>query len=288
VGALLAVGVVGIASLVYWLVRRKREGKVTLIDPDLFKSKIYRLGVSAQLLQQVALGGIMIALPLYLQMVLEYSAMEAGLSLAPLSLTMFGTALLASKRAGRRRPSSLIRVGFTLVAAGSALLVPIVPRAHSGWALVVPLVIVGCGLGLLVSQLNNYTLGPVSQERISEAAGVNSAAGSFGLSFGLAFAGAILLMTLSFVFTQKTNSSTILTGAEKDQVADVLEHDAQVVSNTQLEKLLADKPPATKAEILQIARVVPIIAGLLGLLNSFRMVRLPDPAPPAAEGLDFA
>ena len=81
------------------------------------------------------------------------------------------------------------------------MLLPIVPRADSGWALVVPLLIAGCGLGLLVSQLNNYTLSPISEERVSEAAGVNSAAGSFGLSFGLAFAGAIMLATLSIAFT---------------------------------------------------------------------------------------
>jgi hypothetical protein len=49
---------------------------------------------------------------------------------------------------------------------------------------VVPLLIAGTGLGLLVSQLNNDTLAPLQQERVSEAAGVNSAAGSFGLSFG--------------------------------------------------------------------------------------------------------
>jgi hypothetical protein len=64
-------------------------------------------------------------------------------------------------------------------------------------------VIAGSGLGLLVSQLNNYTLSPISEERVSEAAGVNSAAGSFGLSFGLAFAGAILLATLSVTFTTR-------------------------------------------------------------------------------------
>ena len=49
-----------------------------------------------------------------------------------------------------------------------------------------PLFIMGIGLGLLVSQLNNYALAPISAGRISEATGVNSAAGSFGLSFGLA------------------------------------------------------------------------------------------------------
>jgi hypothetical protein len=67
---------------------------------------------------------------------------------------------------------------------GIALIIPIVPRADSGWALVVPLLIAGTGLGRLVSQLNNDTLAPLQQERVSEAAGVNSAAGSFGLSFG--------------------------------------------------------------------------------------------------------
>ncbi len=60
----------------------------------------------------------MIALPIYLQMVLEYNAMEAGLSLAPLSLSMFGVALLAGKKAGQRRPSSIIRLGFALLIVG--------------------------------------------------------------------------------------------------------------------------------------------------------------------------
>ena len=60
------------------------------------------------MLQNIALGGLMIALPIYLQMVLEYNAMETGLTLAPLSLTMFAMALLAGKRAGgdARRASS--------------------------------------------------------------------------------------------------------------------------------------------------------------------------------------
>ena len=77
-------------------------------------------GISAQLLQQTALGGTMIALPIYLQMVLEYSALLAGLSLAPLSLTMFAVALVAGRRAGRRRPATVIRVGFLLLVIGNA------------------------------------------------------------------------------------------------------------------------------------------------------------------------
>jgi hypothetical protein len=295
--ALLALGAASLAALVYWLRRRKRDEKPTLLDPGLFESKMFATGVTQQMLQQIALGGTMIALPIYLQMVLEYNAMEAGLSLAPLSLTMFAVALLAGKRAGRRRPGSIVRVGFGFLTAGLLLLIPIVPRADSGWWLVIPLLIAGAGLGLLVSQLNNYTLAPISEERVSEAAGVNSAAGSFGLSFGLAFAGAIMLAALSINFTNMAETSDVLTPAQQERVADALEDDAQVMSNTQLEQQLAGQPQATRDEIvrintdsrhiaLQIALLVPLLAGLAGFLNAFRMMRLPDPAPSAhAEGM---
>ncbi len=288
VAELMVVGVAALAGLVYWLRRRKREGKATLLDPDLFRSQLFRYGVSGQLLQQIALGGTMIVLPIYLQMVLEYNAMEAGLSLAPLSLTMFGVAILAGKRAGRRRPSAIIRAGFLGLTIGLALLLPIVPRASTGWALAVPLVVAGTGLGLLVSQLNNYTLSPISEDRVSEAAGVNSAAGSFGLSFGLAFAGAIMLATLSAAFTHMSDNSPVLTTSQQQTVSTALEDDAELMSNTQLEKQLAGQPADVQAEIirintdarplaLQVALLIPILAGLGGLANSFRMMRLPDP-----------
>jgi EmrB/QacA subfamily drug resistance transporter len=287
VGLLLGLGAISLGALAWWLVRRKRAGKAVLLDPDLFKAKLFKFGVSGQVLQQIALGGTMIALPIYLQIVLEYSAMGAGLSIAPLSLSMFAVALVAG-RSVKRRPASLIRAGFALFTSGMIIVEPIVPRATSGWYLAVPLIIAGAGLGLLVSQLNNLTLAPIAEERVSEAAGVNSAGGSFGLSFGLAFAGAILLGALSVGFTSMANSSTVLSKAEQQQVATTLEHDAQVVSNTQLEKQLAGRPQKTQDEIirintqarhlaLQIALLIPILAGLAGLGISFRMMRLPDP-----------
>jgi len=81
---------------------------------------------------------------------------------------------------------------------------------------------------------------------------------------------------------------TVLSGAEQQTVATALEHDAQVVSNTQLERQLAGQPQKTQDEIikintqarhlaLQIALLIPILAGLAGLGISFRMMRLPDP-----------
>ena len=297
--AILASGALALAGFASWLVRRKRQNRAALIDPDLFRSKHFQLGISQQMLQQIALGGAMIALPIYLQMVLEYNAMQAGLSIAPLSLSMFAVALLAGRKAGARRPSTIVRVGFLLLALGMGLLIPVVPRADSGWYLLGPLVIAGSGLGLLVSQLNNYTLAPISEERVSEAAGVNSAAGSFGLSFGLAFSGAIMLATLAFSFTNLAQESTVLPPSDKERVAVALEEDAELMSNTQLIELLEDEPPEIQAEVvrinnearplaLQVALLVPIIAALLGLLNSFRMSRLPDVTPSsAAEGMSL-
>jgi MFS family permease len=288
VGVIIGVGLVGLVSLARWLVRRKREGKPTLIDPELFTHDLFKLGFSSQMLQNIALGGLMIAMPIYLQMVLEYDAMETGLVMAPMSLTMFGVALAAGKRAGQHRPAAVIRLGAGLLSLGVGVLIVVVGESHTGWVLALPLIVVGAGLGMLVSQLNNYTLSPISDERVSEAAGVNSAAGSFGLSFGLAFAGAIMLASLSLAFTQQTNDSTVLPKAAQEQVADALEDDAQVLSTTQLTEQLEGQPPEISAEIvrineevrplaLQIALSVPLIAGLLGLLNGFRMMRRPDP-----------
>ncbi len=296
VAGLIVLGAAAMALLVWWLRRRKARALATLLDPDLFRSALFRLGVSGQLLQQVALGGTMIALPIYLQMVLEYNALQAGLSIAPLSLSMFGMALLAGRRAGRRRPASVIRAGFGLLTLGLVALLPVVPRATSGWWLVVPLLVAGSGLGLLVSQLNNYTLSPISEERVSEAAGVNSAAGSFGLSFGLAFAGAIMLATLSLAFTHMADNSTVLTGQQQQQVSQALEHDAEIMSNTALEQQLSGQPADVQAEVirintdarplaLQVALLIPIAAALLGFGVSWRMRRQPDPVSSGAEGM---
>ena len=68
------------------------------------------------------------------------------------------------------------------------------------------------------------------------------------------------------------------------------------MSNSQLEPLLAGEPEDVQAEILrinkeardrslQVALLVPLLAGLLGLLNGFRMRRLPDPVPATVEGV---
>jgi hypothetical protein len=261
-----------------------------LLDPDLFRLPHFRLGVAQQTMQQIVLGGLMIALPIFLQITLGYDAMLAGLSLAPLSLTMFAIATVAGKRAGVRRPAVIIRLGFALAAGGTALIIPLVPRAESGWYLTIPLMIVGAGLGLLVSQLNNFTLAPIDEERVSEAAGVNSAGGSFGLSFGLAMAGGVMLAALALSFTTLTEASPVIPPDQQQLIAEAMEHDAEVVSDERIAGIVAAEPPAVQEAIieinreardraLQVALIVPLLAAIVGLVNAVRMVRLPDIEP---------
>jgi hypothetical protein len=88
--------------------------------------------------------------------------------------------------------------------------------------------------------------------------------------------------------------STVLAPDEQEQVAQALDDDAEVMSDTRLVGLLEGEPADVQDEIvrinddargraLQVAMLVPIIAGLLGLGNAFRMMRLPDPEPSGSD-----
>ena len=108
-----------------------------------------------------------------------------------------------------------------------------------------------------------------------------------------------MLAALSISFTQMTENSQVIPPAEQQQIAAALEEDAEVMSNTQLAEQITGQPVAVEAEVvainndarnlsLQIALLVPLLAGLLGLGNSFRMLRLPDRKPSASlDGMDF-
>jgi hypothetical protein len=96
-----------------------------------------------------------------------------------------------------------------------------------------------------------------------------------------------MLATLSITFTTMAQSSTVLPQTEQQQVAQVLEDDAEVMSNTQIQQLLVNQPPEIQNEIirintdtrplaLQVALLIPLLAGLIGVFNSFRMIRIPE------------
>ncbi len=89
------------------------------------------------------------------------------------------------------------------------------------------------------------------------------------------------------------NDSAVIPSPQKQQISRTLENNAEVMSTTHLKKLLAEEPPAVQDAIvkintdstnlaLQVALLIPILAGLIGLMNSFRMASLPEIKPSAA------
>ena len=108
-----------------------------------------------------------------------------------------------------------------------------------------------------------------------------------------------MLAILSFSFTRQTNDSAVIPAAQKQEISQTLETNAEVMSNTRLAGLLAEEPKDIQDEILrintearnrslQVALLVPVLASLFGLYNGFRMRRLPDIEPAAhLEGLDL-
>jgi hypothetical protein len=90
-----------------------------------------------------------------------------------------------------------------------------------------------------------------------------------------------------------TNASPVIPSSQQQQIAQTLEDDAQVVSNTQLDELLVEEPPAVREEILaintdatnlalQVALLVPILAGLLCFFQRVRMMRCRTSSPSAS------
>jgi hypothetical protein len=108
-----------------------------------------------------------------------------------------------------------------------------------------------------------------------------------------------MLAVLSLSFTHMVDNSAVIPARQQQQIATTLEDNAEVMSNTQLDALLTHESRDVKAEILrintdarnrslQVALLVPVLASLLGLINGFRMRRLPDIEPAAnIEGLDL-
>ena len=102
-----------------------------------------------------------------------------------------------------------------------------------------------------------------------------------------------MLAALSVSFTHMTDNSDVIPQPQKDQIAAALEDDAEVMSNSQLAEQITGQPPAVEEEVininhdarnlsLQLALLVPLLAGGLGLANSLRMLRLPEIKPSAA------
>jgi MFS family permease len=171
-------------------------GKEPLLDIRLLKIPPMRAGLITYLSQQFIIMGTFFVLPLFLQTVLGYDALETGIILLPLSLSLLVFALAGARMAGRYSPKRIAYLGLLLMLSGLILLIAFTDTDLRSTGFAIALALVGAGNGLLVSQLGNVIMSSVPAKRGSEAGGLQGTAMNLGASLGVALVGSILIASL--------------------------------------------------------------------------------------------
>src|SRR5689334_19129928 len=149
-------------------------------------------------------------LPAYLQVVLGFNALETGLRLLPMSVTMLIAALTGPRIAARRSPRTVCRLGLVAVALAAVVLLATLDIELNGFAFAVGLGIFGIGAGLLASQLGNVIISSAPAAQTNEAGGLQGTAQNLGASLGTALIGALLIIGLTAGFASRVENNEAL------------------------------------------------------------------------------
>jgi EmrB/QacA subfamily drug resistance transporter len=265
-------GLLVIGLLLLWESRLERDGREPLIRLSMFKSVPMTGGLVAFFFQFMVQSGIFFTIPLFLSVVLELSALQTGLRLLPLSLALLVSALTIPRLAPRASPRLVVRLGMLSMLAGTLVLVAgLDPGANAGVVLV-PMALVGLGIGALASQLGAVTVSAQPDDRSAEVGGLQNTFTNFGASLGTALVGAVLIgsLTTGFLGGLTTNQSVPAAVTAKATVE--LEGGVPFVSDSDLRKALADTglDRATQSAIV----AENATARLLGLRTALWLVAL--------------
>lgn len=291
---LLLAGAVLLTAFVRWCERRERRHEEPLLRTDLFRVPQLRAGLSMLGAQQLVLNGIFFVLPLYLQVVLGKDALETGLAILPISVTMFIAALGAPRLATRLSPRGIVRVGLAaMLLSAVGLMLTIDPEVNST-GFTISLAAFGVGVGLLASQLGNIVMSSVDGSRASEAGGLQGTAQNLGASLGTALIGAILLTGLGNATSTAVRADPAITPAAQEQIVAKTEKGLEFVPRASVEEAAraAGLPPAeataighayatAQVDALERAFLGAAFFVLVGFWLTRRLPNRPLGAPPA-------
>ncbi|RJL33469.1 DHA2 family efflux MFS transporter permease subunit [Bailinhaonella thermotolerans] len=190
---IVALAVAGLVLLAIFLDQQRRaQGAEPLIPFALFHDRNYTLMNGVSVAISIAMIGTFLPLTLYLQSVLGMSALKAGLTLAPMSLTSMVAGPVAGRLADRVGGKYLLMSGLVMYAVGVGL-IAIVARPHSDWPVfVIPLVAAGLGVGFTFAPLGTLATLSVPPEVAGAASGVLNTNRQLGSVIGGAVIGALL------------------------------------------------------------------------------------------------
>jgi len=255
-------------AFVTWQHRRERHGKDPLVHMGLLGIVPLRSGLIGLFSQNLILMGVFFVIPLYLQLVIGLDALETGIKMLPVSITMFIASAVGSRLSGRFPVRGIVRGGLmTTVVAIVALLATVKPDlGDAGFA--VSMAVLGVGMGLIVSQLGNVVQSSVDASGRGEAGGLQYTGQQLGSSLGVALIGAIVLAGLTGAFVNQVESDTRIADEVSAQVSVAAQPGIDFVDSSQIEAAAAqaDIDERTGAAIVddyETAQLQALKAGLL-------------------------
>lgn len=186
------------ALLALHLRRRKATGRDPLIEPSVFTHRGYTAGALVLMLYFGGMVGSMLTLTLFLQLGEGFSAIHAGLTMAPFALGTAITAPLSAQKMTSLGGRKLIQLGGAVSVLGYVAVALIVGSAGhaSTWTLIGPLLVVGMGMGLFVVPAFDTILAAVSDAETGSASGALNAIQQLGGGIGVAVLGTIFFTVL--------------------------------------------------------------------------------------------
>jgi predicted MFS family arabinose efflux permease len=191
--ALLVVG----ACFLIWFFRyirsRERAGEEALLSTSLFRNRISNIGLVTQNIQWLILMGTSFVVAVFLQTVRGYNAIETGVIFTAATVGVLVSSLGAERFAKRRSQRTLIVAGFIGTVAGIVLLLGLVIATSSVLAFLPGLLLIGLGLGVMLTPSVNIVQSSFPEEKQGEISGLSRSVSNLGSSLGTAIAGTILV-----------------------------------------------------------------------------------------------
>jgi EmrB/QacA subfamily drug resistance transporter len=296
-GVSLTVGLVAAGLLVIWLFlqwehRLEERGADPLVRPSVFGNRQLSGGLIMFLVVYLVQAGLFFTLPLFLSVALGLSALETGVRILPLSLTLLLGAVGVPRVFPHASPRRVARWGLFALLLGILVLMAGIDPSADARVVTVPLLLAGLGIGALVSQLGAVTVSAVPDERSAEVGGLQNTATNLGAAIGTALAGSLLITALTTAFLQGVDQNPAIPDDLAAQAQVNLAAGAPFLSDADLTVALDDAavPPAAADAALEIndeARVTGLrsalaVLGLIAGLGLFVARRLPTVPPGVA------
>ena len=217
---LFAGSAVAFAAFYLWEHRVKQP----LIDFSLFRSLNFSAGNATGLLLSAAMMGAFFTIPIFLQSVLDFSAIKAGLVMAPMSVIIIFAAPVAGMLSDRLGSKWIVAAGMFLLAFGLAWMAGLVPgiekidpQTTSG-SLLVPFLISGIGIGFAVAPVTSAVMATAPKDRVGNASGVLSTMRQVGSLLGIAVLGAVLQNRVTANITEGVQAISQIPEALKQKI----------------------------------------------------------------------